>query len=365
MDKKTAYIALNLAPKLGPIKTRQLLHYLGSIENIFQASATTLQQVPGIGPKIAQGLHSSYLIQRAEKEIENCNQRGIQIITQDDETYPEPLTHYDDAPMLLYVWGELTPADNHAIAVVGTRAATPYGKQITKEFSYQLASCGNTIISGLARGIDTHAHEAAIAANGRTIAVLGSGLAQLYPPENLPLAHKIASGYGAVVSEFPLNSPPDRQSFPMRNRIVASWCHSLLVTESPEKSGSLITANMAGEKGKQVFAVPGPINRPHSSGCHELIRQGATLVTSVQQMIDEENWFPSQDTHSAQNSGNQNHGVTTPQAAILELLTTPMNADDIASLLKQPIDETLCILTELELDERIQQDQGGIYSLNT
>jgi len=176
--------------------------------------------------------------------------------------------------------------------VVGSRRATHYGTQATKKLSYQIAQAGFTIISGLARGIDTAAHEAAIAAGGRTIAVIGSGLGKLYPPENLALAEKIAAGFGAVVSEFPLNTAPDKQTFPMRNRIVAAWSRALLVVECPAWSGSLITANLATEYGKPVFAVPGPIDKPSSAGCNQLIRDGATLVADASHLLDDLGQLP-------------------------------------------------------------------------
>ncbi|MFN7343624.1 MAG: DNA-processing protein DprA, partial [bacterium] len=165
-----------------------------------------------------------------------------------------------------------------------------------------------TIVSGLARGIDTTAHEAALAAKGRTIAVVGSGLARLYPPENLALAERIANGNGAVISEFPLHRPPDKQTFPMRNRIVAAWCQAVLVTECPAWSGSLITANLASEYGKSIFAVPGPIDKPSSAGCNQLIREGATLITDASQIIDDMGELP----FSFQNEEPQQKPVESP-----------------------------------------------------
>jgi DNA processing protein len=208
-------------------------------------------------------------------------------VTQEDADYPESLRAAYDPPLLLYVWGKLEARDRHAIGVVGSRRATQYGLRTTKKLSFQLAGAGFTILSGLARGIDTAAHEAELAANGRTVAVIGSGLAKLYPPENLGLAEKIAAGNGAVVSEFPLHTAPDKQTFPMRNRIVAAWSRAVLVTECPSWSGSRITANLASDYGKPVFAVPGPIDSPASMGCHELIRDGATLVFDGSQVLDD------------------------------------------------------------------------------
>ena len=182
--------------------------------------------------------------------------------------------------------GALTPADAASVAVVGSRRMTHYGREQARKFSFQLARAGFTIVSGLARGIDTAAHEAALAAGGRTIAVLGSGIGHLYPPENQALADRIAE-QGAVLSEYPVLYVPDKQSFPLRNRIVAGLSSGLLVVEAPARSGALITANQALEQGRSVFAIPGPIDRPSSEGCHRLIQQGASLVCSAEDVIEE------------------------------------------------------------------------------
>jgi len=282
-----ALVALNLLPKIGPVRVRRLLAAFGDPASILGASVDKLRRVEGIGGETAKILHSWQDHADPIAEIQEAKQRGISIVTQDDEDYPAPLQDAYDPPLLFYVWGKIEPRDRHAIGVVGSRRATTYGLQATKKISYQLAHSGFTIISGLARGIDTAAHEAAVAANGRTIAVIGSGLGKLYPPENIGLAEKIASGFGAVVSEFPLHTSPDRQTFPMRNRIVAAWSRALLVTECPLWSGSLITANLAAEYGKPIFAVPGPIDKPTSAGCHQLIRDGATLVADASHLLDD------------------------------------------------------------------------------
>jgi DNA processing protein len=287
LTPQEALVALNLLPKIGPIRVRRLLELFGSPAAILGAPKNRLMQVNGIGEETASILHSWQDHADPTAELLEAKERGISIITQDDPDYPAPLRDAYDPPLLLYVWGKLEPRDKHAISIVGSRRATHYGTQATKKFGYQLAQAGFTIISGLARGIDTAAHEAAIAAAGRTIAVLGSGLGKLYPPENLALAEKIASGHGAVVSEFSLNTAPDKQTFPMRNRIVAAWARALLVVECPAWSGSLITANLASEYGKTVFAVPGPIDKPTSAGCNQLIRDGATLVAEPSQLLDD------------------------------------------------------------------------------
>ena len=287
MSPLEALTALNLLPKIGPIRVRRLLEAFGRPEAILAAPKDRLMRVDGIGEETAKILTGWQDHADPVAELREAAESGISVVTQDDEDYPAPLRDAYDPPLLLYVWGKLDVKDRHSIGVVGSRRATIYGTQATKKLSFQLAHAGFTIISGLARGIDTAAHEAAIAAKGRTIAVLGSGMAKLYPPENLGLAEKIASGYGAVVSEFPLNTSPDKQTFPMRNRIVAAWSRAVLVVECPLWSGSLITANLATEYGKPVFAVPGPIDKPTSAGCNQLIRDGATLAADASHILDD------------------------------------------------------------------------------
>jgi DNA processing protein len=292
MSPREAILALNLLPSFGPVRITRLLEHFGDAGSVLSASESKLQRVDGIGPETAKIISRWQDHADPSTEIAEAGKRGISIITREDASYPKHLLQAYDAPILLYVWGEIVPRDRHAISVVGSRRATSYGLGATKKLTYQLAHAGFTIVSGLARGIDTAAHESALAAKGRTIAVVGSGLARLYPPENLALAEKIADGNGAVISEFPLHKAPDKQTFPMRNRIVAAWSQAVLVTECPAWSGSLITANLASEYGKPVFAVPGPIDKPSSAGCHQLIRDGATLVADASHIIDDMGELP-------------------------------------------------------------------------
>jgi len=287
MTEAEALIALNQLPQIGPVKTGRLVQALGSAVAVLRSSQNDLSSVSGIGPESAGIIRAWESHADPSEEIKLAQEREISILTREDEGYPKRLLESHDAPVLLYVWGELESRDDHGIAIVGSRRATHYGKEAARKFSFQLAQAGVTVTSGLARGIDTCAHEGALAAKGRTIAVIGSGLMQLYPPENLGLAEKIAAGHGAIVSEFPLRMPPDKRSFPQRNRIVAQWTDGTLVVECPSRSGSLITANLANEAGRQVYAVPGPIDRPTSGGCHDLIRDGATLVTDGSQILED------------------------------------------------------------------------------
>jgi DNA processing protein len=366
MTTLEALVALNLLPKIGPVRVRRLLQSFGDPTSILNARESQLTRVEGIGPETAKILTSWQDHADPIAEIAQAKSRGIAIVTQDDEGYPAPLRDAYDPPLLLYVWGEILPRDRHAISVVGSRRATMYGLQATKKLSYQIASSGFTIISGLARGIDTAAHEAALAAKGRTIAVIGSGLAQLYPPENLGLAEKIAEGNGAVVSEFPLNTPPDKQTFPMRNRIVAAWPQALLVVECPAWSGSLITANLASEYGKPIYAVPGPIDKPTSAGCHQLIRDGATLVADASHLIDDLGELPfarSSSTTPEQPTTTDTPELPEEEAAVFAAVTADESPVDlIIERSGLPAHTVTATLMKLEMRRLIRAYPGFRYA---
>lgn len=281
-----ACIALNMVPKLGPVRLRRLLEVFGSPQRILLAKTHELQAVEGIGPEIADSVaHWEDRVDLAA-ELERVARFGARVITQTDPEYPPLLREIHNPPIVLYVRGELQERDRHSISVVGSRKTSHYGLECAKKLSYQLAYAGLTIVSGLARGIDTAAHQGALAAKGRTVAVLGSGLGCLYPPENEALAEKIAAS-GAVVSEFPMSVAPDQQTFPQRNRIVSGWSDGLLVVEAGLKSGALITAGQASEQGRAVYAVPGPIDRPTSHGSNRLIQDGAKLVMGAADILDD------------------------------------------------------------------------------
>ncbi|MEQ1840687.1 MAG: DNA-processing protein DprA [Verrucomicrobiales bacterium] len=286
MTPKEAYLALNLLPGIGPIRVRRLLERFENPQAILTAKRREILEVQGIGEEMAELIGDWENRIDLIEEKRRITEHEISLLTLEDDHYPAALRTIHDPPFLLYMKGSLTSADDAAIGVVGSRRTTHYGRDQAKKLSFQLAKAGFCIVSGLARGIDTAAHEAARAAGGRTIAILGSGIGNIYPPENQALADRIAES-GAVLSEFPVLYVPDKQSFPLRNRIVAGISRGLLVVEAPVRSGSLITANQALEQGRSVFAVPGPIDRPTSEGCHRLIQQGATLVCSVQDVIDE------------------------------------------------------------------------------
>ncbi|HYF35743.1 MAG TPA: DNA-processing protein DprA, partial [Prosthecobacter sp.] len=286
MTRTEAWLALNLIPQIGPVRVRKLLRHFGSPERILTAKASEILQVEGFGLAQAEALAGWEAQVDLADEQRKISERGLTILTQEDELYPPLLKEIHDPPLVLYVWGQVTKRDHNAIGVVGSRHATLYGMNATKKLSFQIAYSGYTVVSGLARGIDTAAHEAALAAKGRTIAVIGSGIGKLYPPENMALAEKIAA-QGAVISEYPVDRTADKQTFPYRNRVVAGWSSGLLVVEAPVRSGSLITAQQATEQGRAVYAVPGPIDKPTSAGCNRLIQQGAKLVMDGGDILDD------------------------------------------------------------------------------
>jgi DNA processing protein len=286
MTRTEAYLALNLLPQIGPVRVKKMLRHFGSPEAILSAKSRDLLAVEGIGQVQAEAVSTWESQIDLAGELKKIEQRGLKLLTQEDPLYPALLREIHDPPVLLYVWGDLQPRDHHAIGVVGSRHATHYGLTATKKLSFQIAYAGYAVISGLARGIDTAAHEAALAAKGRTIAVIGSGIGKLYPPENMALAERIAEN-GAVISEYPVDRIADKQTFPYRNRIVAGWSHGLIVVEAPVRSGSLITAQQATDMGRTVYAVPGQIDKPTSAGCNRLIQQGAKLIMDGGDVLDD------------------------------------------------------------------------------
>ena len=293
MTNTEACLAINLIPKVGPVRLRRLLKVFGEPPDILRAPAHRLAGVEGISEELARQIAAWESYVDLSGELARMQEAGVHALTAESEMYPALLRTIHDPPIVLYVWGALLERDKQSIGVVGSRKTSFYGTETAKKLSYQLAYAGLTVFSGLARGIDTAAHQGALAAKGRTVAVLGCGLSQIYPPENFGLAERIADGHGAVVSELPMAVPPDRQTFPMRNRIISGCSQGLLVVEAGLNSGALISANQALEQGRSVFAVPGPIDRPTSQGSNRLIQQGgAKLVMGCEDILEELDSLP-------------------------------------------------------------------------
>jgi DNA processing protein len=286
MTSTEAYLALNMVPGIGPARLRRLLETFETPERILAAKTPALRAVQGIGPEIADSIVRWEERVDLAAELLRVADFGAKVIAWDSPEYPQLLRQISSPPIVLYIWGELQPADFHSIGIVGSRKASHYGLESAKKLGYQLAYAGLTVVSGLARGIDTAAHQGALAAKGRTLAVLGSGLSKLYPAENMALAEKITTS-GAVISEFPMETEADTQTFPMRNRIVAGWGSGVLIVEAGFGSGALITATQAIDQGRNVYAVPGQIDRPSAAGSNRLIQQGAKLVTCAADILDD------------------------------------------------------------------------------
>jgi DNA processing protein len=269
-----------------------LLEHFGEPVAILSASKRSLEQVQGIGNDVAESISKWEGAVDLSAELKRIQEFGCHVVTQQDEEYPESLRQIYDPPIVLYVKGQMTARDKNAVALVGSRQMTAYGSEAARKLAYQLAYVGVTVVSGGARGIDTAAHQGALAGKGRTIAVLGTGINIVFPPENLGLFERISAS-GAVISQFPFNRQADKQSFPIRNRIVAGMTLGTVVVEAHLTSGALITANFATEYGRQVFAVPGRIDSPRSKGCHDLIKRGAKLCEGPEDILSEfEYLFP-------------------------------------------------------------------------
>ncbi len=275
MLDREACIVLNMISGIGYVKYSALSDEFGSPAMIFEQSAESLRRTPGIGAALADRIAECDCAQMLAGECELADKAGVGIITLYDEAYPDVLRHLYDPPLCLYVRGKLPPFPDNAVAVVGSRRMSGYGARMTRQITLEAVDAGFTIVSGLAFGVDTVAHQAAVDHHGVTVAVLGGGLMHIHPQENIPLARSIVESGGALVSEFPMNFPVSRSTFPRRNRIVAGLCAATIVTEAGVSSGALITARLALENGRDLFAVPGNVENPQSHGCHQLIKEGA------------------------------------------------------------------------------------------
>jgi DNA processing protein len=292
MDSREAFVALNMIEHVGPVRARLLLEHFGDAPKSLAASKSALLRVRNIGDETAEAISNWEKTIDLAGELKRISDFGCHVLIQGDENYPAMLREIYDPPLVLYVKGELTAKDKNAVAMVGSRSTTHYGIETARKLAYQLAYVGVTVVSGGARGIDTAAHQGALAAKGRTVCVLGTGVNIVFPPENVELFGRIAEN-GAVITQFPFNRNGDKQSFAIRNRIIAGMTLGTVVVEADLHSGALITSNFATEYGRQVFAVPGRIDSPRSKGCHDLIKKGAKLCEGAEDILSEfEYLFP-------------------------------------------------------------------------
>lgn len=293
MNERDALLILNVIPKLGQGGVKKLLECYNPISSVFNASTKELREIEGIDSRTANNILDWSKFIDIKAELRFIEKNNISIVTIKDIDYPVYLKEIYDPPVVLYIKGEIIPDDEMMLAVVGARKASSYGINTARNIARQLAEHGITVVSGLARGVDTAAHTGALEGNGRTIAVLGSGINKVYPKENLSLAGKI-SQTGAVVSEFQIGMDPKPYNFPKRNRIISGLCKGVIVIEAGKYSGSLITARMATEQGREVFSIPGRIDELTSYGTNFLIKNGAKTVVNIEDILEE---FPEYKTN--------------------------------------------------------------------
>jgi DNA processing protein len=362
MNNTEACVALNMIAKMGPVRLRKLLEVFETPERVLSAKRSELRVVDGIGNEVAEQIANWESTVDLAAELGRICEFGAEVITAQSPNYPRQLREIHAPPIVLYVWGELTERDQHAIGVIGSRRTSHYGAECAKKLSYQLAYSGLTVISGLARGIDTAAHQGALAAKGRTIAVIGAGLTKLYPPENAALADKIRSGNGAVVSEFSMAVEPDRQTFPMRNRIISGWSHGILVVEAGLNSGALITASQAIEQGRSVYAVPGHINAPTAHGSNRLIQQGAKLVMDASDILDDLQILLPEKQKLPEASARPLPELTTDERLVYDAIRpTETPIDQIAASSELPAATVSSALLRLELKRLVKQLPGKYF----
>ena len=367
LSQRQALLALNALPHVGPVTLRRLMDAFNrDAVAVLSAPRAQLLEVGGVGKKAADTLIDWAGRFDLAKEVTQMRRTGTRFFIQEDVKYPELLREIYDPPIGLYWQGEYI-VDRPCVAIVGTRRSTLYGRRFAKKMAAELARLGFCVVSGMASGIDTAAHEGALEVGGKTVAVFGCGLDAIYPSENMDLYQKIVA-HGAVVSEFPFGRRADRQTFPMRNRVVAGICQGVVVVESAASGGSMITARFAGEQGRTLMAVPGRIDQASSVGCHQLIRDGAIMVTSVDDILEELRYqrtqFPGEE--SQLNLGGEDAAqlqVSEAEQAVLDCFADGEFGllDDIAERLGKPIAELSGILMSLELKRLIVKRADGRF----
>ena len=357
--ERKSLLMLYLLDGIGSARLRLLKKRFGSFTHAASASISELTELAGIDKKIAIDIHNAVTEEKAEQQLATAERLGVRVLTIWDPEYPDSLKNIFDPPTVLFVRGRIDSIDRTALAIVGTRRPSQYGKLATEKFTRELVSNGVTIISGLARGIDTVSHQTSIQHGGRTIAVLGCGQDVFYPPENRGLVEKIKTN-GAVISEFVFGTKPDAPNFPRRNRIVSGLSLGVFVIEAGEKSGALITANYALEQNREVFALPGNIYNPRSLGCNRLLQSGAKLVIRVEDILDE---IQPQLNSLLKKPVRLNPVVLNEnEKKILDLLTSEsMHIDSIAIRLQMAPAKALGVLLTLELKNLVRQLPGKYF----
>jgi len=367
MDHLLPWLLLKNIAGVGNLLFKRLLDQWGTPEVVLTQSVENLMLVQGITRRLANEIQKKQPIELAKAEIARARNYGIRMVCLNDDLYPPLLKQIPDPPPVLYVYGTLNSSET-CLAIVGSRNATSYGITVTRSLAKDLAMHHITIVSGMARGIDTAAHEGALAAKGRTIAVLGCGLEIVYPGENKKLFHCIAKENGAVISEFPMQARPETYHFPLRNRIISGMSMGAVVVEAGEKSGSLITARLALEQDRQVFAVPGHIHSKFSNGTHRLIKQGAKLVENAQDVLEDLGPFLNYHLKSHKDTISKTIQAEMPTLNSVEqsiwdnLTLEPMHIDELLLFLDQTTAELSAQLLQMELKGIVKQYPGKRFS---
>jgi DNA processing protein len=357
-DEIRHILALLEIKDLGSVSIRKIIQTFGSAHKVFYSEPEEIVSLTGIKLDTAKKIKSFSNWQKIDDLTNQCEKKQIKILTINDESYPQLLKEIYDPPVVLFCKGILLPQDNFGLAVVGSRQLSDYGKRVTEKFAFELASCGITIVSGLARGIDSVAHISALSAQGRTIAVLGSGILKIYPPENKKLSEQIIQR-GAILSEFYPETPPKRENFPKRNRIISGMTIGTLVTEATTNSGALITAKLALEQGREVFAVPGNITSKNSEGTNFLIKNGAKLVQKIEDILEEiQPFIPSLKESYISLESTIKVDLNDEENAIFSLLDKPLNLEEIVLKTGFGISRILEILLKLEINGLISRFEG-------
>ena len=357
MSEEKYWLGFNLVAGMGPAKIHSLLSYYGDIRSAWHADESQLKML-GIDRRAKSNLLQARRTLDLDQELQKVRSKNITLLTVESDDYPSYLAEIDGPPPLLYMVGGLEDIDRWAVAVVGTRRVTPYGRQITQELVTGLVRSGVTIVSGLARGVDSIAHKTALEHGGRTLAVLGSGPDNIYPPEHRDLAREIVRGRGAVLTEYPLGTEPEAKNFPPRNRIISGLSLGVVIVEAGDRSGATITSQFALEQGREVFAVPGNVNSPTSRGTNRLIQQGAKLVTRADDVLEELNLSMVFEHSAVQKALPE----TKEEAALFEYLTTePIHVDSLSRATGLTSQEVSSTLTLLELKGVVRQVGGMNY----
>jgi DNA processing protein len=338
------------------VRMQALIQHFGDLEEAWKAKPADLAQA-GLGLKVIERIVQAREQVDLEKVWKKIESQNIHILTWEDEAYPQRLKEIDQPPPVLYLRGDYLPDDLFAVAIVGTRRATPYGRQITEELAAFLAAHGITVVSGLARGIDAIAHQTALKAGGRTLGVLGSGVDKIYPPEHRALADKMIES-GAIVSDYAPGTPPDATNFPPRNRIISGLSLAVVVIEAGETSGALITAEFAAEQGREIFAVPGSILAPQSKGTNKLIQNGALPLLSVNDLMQALDLTRMGDHKAARKI----IPADETEARLMSVLSLePLHVDEIRNQTELPIEKVSATLALMELKGMVRQVGGMNY----